>query len=159
MSPAGAEMVCDPYFLSVQDEIEVHDLPVIGTLPPELTWTLPAQWPEPARGVGSPLLLRRQRHDPWRPLGERSGTVISQSLRQDAAGCRRRRGRVVEHARLRARWTHPVTPPRMTAGCSHCAMTAHRIAATSSCSTRMTSTAIQWPSCSCRGACHGFRSA
>src|SRR5436309_1350735 len=47
----------------------------------------------------------------------------------------------------------PPTPPSMTGGCSRCAMTANWIGATSSSSTRTSSAAIRWPSCSCRGGC------
>ena len=50
MASAAEAFVSDRYFVPVPDEIEAHDLPVIGTLPPELTGLYLRNGPNPRPG-------------------------------------------------------------------------------------------------------------
>jgi carotenoid cleavage dioxygenase len=50
MSSAAEAFVSDRYFVPVPDEIEAHDLPVLGTLPPELTGLYLRNGPNPPPG-------------------------------------------------------------------------------------------------------------
>src|SRR5947209_7801646 len=55
MSSAAEPFVRDSYFVPVSDEITAHDLPVVGTLPPQLNGVYLRNGPNPRPGSAYPF--------------------------------------------------------------------------------------------------------
>ena len=58
MSSSAEPFVREGYFVPVPDEITAHDLPVAGTLPPQLNGVYLRNGPNPRPGSAPPLHRR-----------------------------------------------------------------------------------------------------